>query len=172
MTNAIQSKEELNQLLRSNVPCVILVHAEWCGYCRDFMPMWSKLCKKLSKRCIIRSVEHSVLQDHPILKQGIVRSFPTILGVKDSQYKTFNGERNEGELIPFMMMWKKKIVSKRNKKNGVRMQSPTKKSVSRKKIQRRKTPFRRSAYPTQVKSKRLSVSQRANNQRKSKRRMV
>ena len=31
-------------------PSLVLFHADWCGYCQEFMPTWNELKSKINKK--------------------------------------------------------------------------------------------------------------------------
>ena len=62
---------------------IILYHADWCGYCQRFKPIWEDLKKKLNSTskpmCHIGEVESANMHHLPDVE---VRSYPTILFYK------------------------------------------------------------------------------------------
>ena len=62
---------------------IVLYHADWCGYCQRFKPVWEELKKKLTTSakpmCHIGEVESANMHHLPDVE---VRSYPTILFYK------------------------------------------------------------------------------------------
>ena len=62
---------------------IVLYHADWCGYCQRFKPVWEELKKKLNNgrnpMCHIGEVESANMHHIPDVE---VRSYPTILFYK------------------------------------------------------------------------------------------
>ena len=67
----------------SNGNIIVLYHADWCGYCQRFKPVWEELKKKLTTSakpmCHIGEVESANMHHLPDVE---VRSYPTILFYK------------------------------------------------------------------------------------------
>ena len=132
---------------------VVLVHATWCGHCKDFKPTWEKISKeyipKNKKHLKLFAIESEVLKDmqskDAVLFKFLVRdpnmvSFPTVVVFKKGDKRTTvslsRGVMNEVEL-------KKKIHSlipntKETKKNDKKEEvkaHPTKAMVTQSKKQ-------------------------------------
>jgi thiol-disulfide isomerase/thioredoxin len=77
--------------------CLVLVHADWCGHCQRFMPLWNIISQKIPTF----SIESSNL---PFFENIIppVSGFPTIF-YKDAQnkFEKFEGERTEENIRKF-----------------------------------------------------------------------
>jgi len=77
---------------------IVLYHADWCGYCQRFKPVWEELKKKLTNgrnpMCHIGEVESANMQHLPDVE---VRSYPTILFYKQKS-KTSNKTKTKTHL--------------------------------------------------------------------------
>jgi thiol-disulfide isomerase/thioredoxin len=74
---------------------IVLYHADWCGYCQRFKPVWEELKKKLTNgrnpMCHIGEVESANMHHLPNVE---VRSYPTILFYKQKP-KTSNNTKTK-----------------------------------------------------------------------------
>jgi thiol-disulfide isomerase/thioredoxin len=87
-------------------PGLLLIHASWCGHCKNFVPTYQSLCKKLNKKgdnfpCLAIESEE-LKQDKGTLSNALgVEGFPT-LKFFDQYGKIigdYNGNRQEKDLL-------------------------------------------------------------------------
>lgn len=90
---------------------VVLVHAEWCGICKNLMPHWEqfendnniKTNKNIQVIRIKDTEKHKVRELEKELNQPIqVSGYPTIFLVKGGKVEHFNGERTKGGLLSWV----------------------------------------------------------------------
>ena len=86
-----------------------LVHANWCGHCRDFMPEWAKFTERVNNKdfsiskCKIKckSIESSELTDGNkiYINEKEVDSYPTLKIAVVSDGKTLKEIQYEGKRL-------------------------------------------------------------------------
>lgn len=93
--------EEYNSLPK-DTPIVLLIHAEWCGHCRAFKPVWEEMERELSTipdNMVLASVEEKglpmVQHEHTANFSG----FPTIRFIQNGTIHEHEGSRNKEELM-------------------------------------------------------------------------
>ena len=64
-------------------PIVVLVHATWCGHCKQMMPVFSELSKKHGSKIAMRTLESEKIKADP--GEFKVQGFPTMFAIKDGQ---------------------------------------------------------------------------------------
>jgi len=87
-------------------PGLLLIHAEWCGHCKRFLPTFQSLCKILNKRgndfpCIAIESEE-LKKDGGVVSNALdVRGYPSLKFF--DQYgkiiSDYNGNRSEKDLL-------------------------------------------------------------------------
>lgn len=104
-----------------------LYHADWCGYCKQFLPEWSKFSKQvetLSDDKIIyhaqKLEESSIPKDQmPTINGKDIRGYPTVkttIRVNDNvQEIEYTGSRKAADLLDFVKNISKKVINKVNK---------------------------------------------------------
>lgn len=112
-----------------NKPCIILVHAHWCGHCKNIRPEWNNMKKNFKTKTNIIEIESNVLEFmkkfnfsdekkaekfsnimNMLIKE--VQGYPTIMFIKKSK-DSFNIEhynRGGGTLVQFL---ESKLVSRK-----------------------------------------------------------
>lgn len=102
----------------------VLYHADWCGFCKIFMPEWNKFqneVKSLSDNGVTftaKSIEESSLDkgEMPKINGHEIRGFPTVKTTirvdDDIQEIEYNGSRKSDELLHFV-----KLIAKKAKQN-------------------------------------------------------
>lgn len=62
-----------------NSPGMLFIHANWCGHCKRFMPIFKNLQKKLGKNFPCLSIENNELEKANGLSSALnIEYFPTI----------------------------------------------------------------------------------------------
>jgi thiol-disulfide isomerase/thioredoxin len=63
----------------SRVPGMLLIHAEWCIYCKRFIPTFNELSTRLGKEFVCASIESEELKNADELVSALnFKGFPTI----------------------------------------------------------------------------------------------
>lgn len=95
--------QTIDDLLENDKPSIILFHADWCGHCKHFMPIWKEL-KSSELKNSIHFAEIDESQDL-IQQQENIRGFPTIrIYYKNHPEKTkqYSGARDKSSVIAFI----------------------------------------------------------------------
>ena len=102
--NAVEKVKLKSSKLDKKLNSLVLFHAEWCGHCRKFMPIWDAL-SKLIPNSIINMVKISCVEkgkECEAIKE--IKGYPTIIFVdmKNNKTITFVGQRNPESVIEFI----------------------------------------------------------------------
>jgi thiol-disulfide isomerase/thioredoxin len=83
-----------------NKPSIILFYANWCGFCKEFMPEWNKFKTKINNK------EYNIIEiesQNPFInKIKFFKGYPTIYYINKSKVIEYNEDRNEDALINFI----------------------------------------------------------------------
>jgi len=79
-------------------------NTSWCYYSKILMPVWKKLEKhyKNNKYVKVIDVKCEEKQNKKICKKYKIKSYPTIIKVKDGKKIMFKGNRTVKDLIKFI----------------------------------------------------------------------
>lgn len=91
---------------------VVLVHAEWCGVCKNLKPHWEQFENHIKNNPLIeiKKIQDTVYKDElkkleeETNKEMLVEGFPTIFMIKDGNVEYFNGERTKHGLVSWVKM--------------------------------------------------------------------
>ena len=73
-----------------------------CPYCVKFNPMWEDLKKKKKDKGILfRKVDGTKSENSEFTETFGIKSYPTLILVKNSTFKTYKKERTLEDLIQF-----------------------------------------------------------------------
>ena len=83
-------------------PTVVLLHANWCGHCKDFMPTWDSFAAKCQQRNV-NAIKVESAEEESIQQWGGVQGFPTVRLDKGEGNKIeYEGPRTEEGLSQFL----------------------------------------------------------------------
>lgn len=87
-----------------NLPFCVLFYADWCGHCKNFMPIWESLSKSLPDDKINMIKISCVDKEQQCNGINDIKGYPTIIYV-DIQLKKkiiFSGQRTADSIIDFI----------------------------------------------------------------------
>jgi thiol-disulfide isomerase/thioredoxin len=97
----INDKCVIKNSICQNTPGIFLIHAEWCGHCKRFLPTYEKISEMLNKEHVLNvplvALESEELKDNDKVEKLNFRGFPTIKFfdqngvVMDDEYKGDRG---------------------------------------------------------------------------------
>ena len=101
--------ENIDENISSKKTAVIF-HADWCGHCKKFMPVWDEVSAEvngksediqLAKMDCSKSADDDNIQ--AVMKKYNVQGFPTVkLFENGEEVKEFDGERSSAGLKSFL----------------------------------------------------------------------
>lgn len=83
---------------------LVYFHMPNCPYCDQFEPMWKdlkKTIKRKNKRILFRKVDGTKPENSDFTETFGIKSYPTIILVDDSKFKTYKKERTFEDLLKF-----------------------------------------------------------------------
>lgn len=112
----IKNIESLKKVLKG--PVIILIHAHWCGHCRNMMPEWKRFEQEIPKSCKVKvaKIEDSVYSNVKHEVDLGAEGFPTIKLFNNGKLvKKYDGERTSSDMIQFVQSHEKKIAKSKSK---------------------------------------------------------
>ena len=83
----------------------VLIHADWCGPCQKFKPIWADIANTPGRRANIASVHYDMREKIPLLKDAKIDGYPSVLKVSPDgrmeEYKVGDSETTTNA-IPHM----------------------------------------------------------------------
>ena len=91
-----------NSLTQADKCVLVLFHADWCGYCKKFMPTWNKAQSTLqSSDVVLKDFEADA--DKEVMKENGVSSYPTLkMFKKNGEVIEYEGDRSLEDLDRFI----------------------------------------------------------------------
>jgi thiol-disulfide isomerase/thioredoxin len=85
---------------------IILYHANWCGYCKRFIPEWDKLKEIIEAEKLdikLDKYEEQEIEKNPkLLGDNKIQGWPTIVIEVDNKSSYYDGQRTAEALLDFM----------------------------------------------------------------------
>jgi len=86
----------LDELLKNNIVVVALIHADWCGHCQTFKPLWEDYKNIPGRNVPMVSINEKMLSRTPF-KAAKINGFPStvVYSGKDGTFGNFRSETGE-----------------------------------------------------------------------------
>jgi hypothetical protein len=136
-----------------NQEAIVLVHASWCGHCKQFMNasaggQWEQFVNAVRSKMNVIQIEADALEKY---NMGLnVSSFPTLLHIKNGEIRIFSEKRELNNLLDFVNVEKQQQHNQFGGGRRRRSRSKHRKSKSR----QRSRSAKRRVVPTRRRSKR------------------
>ena len=133
---------DINKHLKNNDTVIILFHANWCGACQQFVPVWDKVCGNISKSdndITIGKVESEHFDEIGI---NDINAFPTFRAYQngnmvDERVGGVPPQELQAFLVKYLKNNKTKTKTKTKKNKKPKQKGGKKKSRRRRKSKRR-----------------------------------
>jgi len=93
---SVRSPDELpklEKLVKGGPVTFIFVHADWCGHCQTYKPIWQQLLSIPGRTANMGMIHHDMVEKSPLLKNAKIPGFPTVLKVMPNGHiETYKGE--------------------------------------------------------------------------------
>ena len=104
---SVRSPEEvkdLESLIKTGPVTLVLVHADWCGHCQTYKPMWSELENVPGRTANMAMIHHDMVEKSPTLKNAKIPGYPTVLKVyQNGHIEEYKGEeKGKTNAVPNM----------------------------------------------------------------------
>lgn len=97
---------ELESLIHAGPMTFILVHADWCGHCQTYKPMWAEFEATPGRIANMAMVHHDMMEKCKMIKDAKIEGYPSVIKVSPKgdieSYTPRDGESGETNAVPFM----------------------------------------------------------------------
>lgn len=128
----------LNSAVKSGENVYAMVHATWCGACKQVSPVWLELREKTGLNATVAYIDSDVLkQIGHIVKEGDIKHFPTFLRIQGKRRFVFENPSNPD--VNVFSNWLSGSDKQRDKQRDKQIdKSKSKKMKKSKKIRNKK----------------------------------
>jgi thiol-disulfide isomerase/thioredoxin len=60
----------------------ILIHADWCGHCQTYKPLWEELENMPDRKANVLRVHHDMMEKIPSIMNAKIQGYPSVIKVK------------------------------------------------------------------------------------------
>ncbi len=84
-------------------PTLLFFHADWCGHCQRFMPIFDKFSKNINGGKL-NIIKFNADKDRKYTESFRIGGFPTVLlhDNKSRKFLEYNGDRTITDLVKFV----------------------------------------------------------------------
>lgn len=88
--------DSLEKMIKVGPITFVLVHADWCGPCQGYKPIWKDLEKAPGRNTNMAMVHHDMVEKSPTLKNAKIPGYPSVLKVySNGHIEEYKGEGNK-----------------------------------------------------------------------------
>jgi thiol-disulfide isomerase/thioredoxin len=80
----------------------ILVHMNGCGHCKDLMPIWEEASQSNTTPIRMKVVEMNEPEGKKLCDEHDIKSFPTMILIKNNTTTMYDGNRTKEGLLSFL----------------------------------------------------------------------
>ena len=106
--NKAKKNKTTRKPIKKNI-VVGLIYADWCGHCKEFMPIWDKTTKTINdanKGVKLMKVECGKPQENEshkmLMDKYSIQGYPTIKFFENGEVKEYDGPRTEEGIVEFL----------------------------------------------------------------------
>jgi len=93
--------DSLEKMIKVGPVTFILVHADWCGPCQNYKPIWGELEKAPGRNANMAMVHHDMVENSPTLKKAKIPGYPSVLKVhSNGSIEEFKEESKKTNAMP------------------------------------------------------------------------
>lgn len=92
----------LNPRVNNKKPGMLLIYADWCPHCHDFLPTFRQIDNSIGHSFVLVSLENADLENFPKVSSALeFNSFPTIkfFDQNGKIISTYSGSRKKGDIL-------------------------------------------------------------------------
>jgi thiol-disulfide isomerase/thioredoxin len=84
--------EELEKVIHVGPVAFVFVHADWCGHCQTYKPIWEELEGAPGRKANMAMIHHDMVEKSPTLKKANIPGYPSVLKVyPNGKIEQYNG---------------------------------------------------------------------------------
>jgi thiol-disulfide isomerase/thioredoxin len=96
---SVRSPEEIPNLekaIKIGPVTFVLVHADWCGPCQGYKPIWKELEQSPGRQANTAMIHHDMVEKSPTLRNAKIPGYPSVLKVfSNGHIEEYKGEQNK-----------------------------------------------------------------------------
>jgi len=96
---SVRSPDEIPDLenaIKVGPVTLVLVHADWCGPCQGYKPIWKELEQSPGRTANMAMIHHDMVEKSPTLKNAKIPGYPSVLKVfSNGHIEEYKGEQNK-----------------------------------------------------------------------------
>lgn len=77
-------------------------NTDWCGYSREFQPIWNKFSKNNKSKAKIKDIKCDKSKNKELCEKYRVSGYPSVIAVKGSETIEYDGSRSVKSLETFL----------------------------------------------------------------------
>ena len=87
---------DLEKAIKIGPITFVFVHADWCGHCQTYKPIWQELEAAPGRQATMAMIHHDMVENSPTLKNAKIPGYPTVLKVYPSGQIEKYGDKTNG----------------------------------------------------------------------------
>lgn len=96
---SVRSPDDIHSLenvIRGGPVTYVFVHADWCGHCQTYKPIWQQLLDIPGRKVKMGMIHHDMVERSAMLQSAKIPGYPTVLKVfPNGHIEKYKGEDNK-----------------------------------------------------------------------------
>jgi thiol-disulfide isomerase/thioredoxin len=93
--------EDLEKAIKVGPVIFVFVHADWCGHCQTYKPIWQELENAPGRQANMAMIHHDMVEKSPTLKNAKIPGYPTVLKVyPDGRIEDYDEKGSKTNAVP------------------------------------------------------------------------
>lgn len=94
---------KIEGLLKNGAPTFILIYADWCKHCHDYLPTWDKLESTPGRTANMARVHYDMQDKIPAISGAKIQGYPSVIKVlPDGRIQSYASEGGATNAMPNM----------------------------------------------------------------------
>ena len=93
--------KDLESMIKGGPVTFVLVHADWCGPCQGYKPVWKELEQSPGRKANMAMIHHDMVENSPSLRNAKIPGYPSVLKVyQNGHIEEYKGDSEKTNAMP------------------------------------------------------------------------
>lgn len=101
------------KLLHGGNITFVLIYADWCGHCHNYLPQWEEFENLPGRNANIMKVHYDMMENIPLIQHAKIQGYPSVIKVnKNGSMEQYNVEQSSEKTNALPHMRNKEVMTR------------------------------------------------------------